>query len=127
MPDRASAGLLPHAYLCSWVGMVVAVVSGIFIATADLTAYVAGESVIAPEMHGVVVSFTVALFLSSLMVQIGCRIIRWQRRIVAELERIGDGHDPTPGREVEPAEIEGLTPEMVALARRTSVRLRGAA
>lgn len=125
-------GVLPHAQRWSLLGLIASVALLLILAIAvAVTALVRpGFHLLVLPVHSIVVNGLVLAAVSSLMVQIGCRLIRGQRRLGARLDRIEErleadlDPDPEPARAVVPEDVAGLTPDMVALARQLSTRLR---
>jgi hypothetical protein len=112
--------------------MAVFAVAGFGLLMVDLAMLGAIDDIpIIVHLHSYMVGVFIAGFLASLIVFVGARIVRGQRKLKADLlEQIRASfeahHSPdvrTPDRGEPVDDPEGLTPDMLAVARNLSARL----
>lgn len=112
-----SAGLLPHADRWSTLGLIASLACTPVLIAADLAYwYGAGGELVARQFHSMIVVGLASVAMACLVIQIGVRIIRGQRRLEAQLARITS--DPGPG-----ATTEDVDTRVVQLAGRIAGKI----
>ncbi|HEY7225577.1 MAG TPA: hypothetical protein VH561_18535 [Micromonosporaceae bacterium] len=103
------------------VGLVVGGVAGIALGAGDLAAALVrpGAQLVAQPVHSVAVVGVAVLILGSMVVQVGARLIRGQRRIRAQLDLLMVDPAHGPGGEVIPLP----SPETLIAVRRLAAKV----